>query len=303
MAMPIPTSDLHPSVAALAARIPPRAGGFIVSLYGDAIVPRGGAAWVGSVIGICALAGISETLVRTVLSRLVAAGTMQADRVGRRGFYRLTDRGRAQFDTAGQRIYGPTPRWRWAFVSLPDDSAQADLERRGFARLRAGLFVGPGAAPVPPGALVFDASPVQGLADLPRFAAEAWDLSLWAERHAGFVTVFAPLAPVAATLDPPSALAARVMLIDAWRYLRLREPGLPAPALPPDWPGHAAQRLFLTLYADLSPGAESHLDAALVGPQGPLPRGHAIPESRRALMVQALQALDSAGSGPSTPAA
>ena len=55
---------------------PPRAAAFIVTIYGDVVEPRGGATWIGNLIEICAAVGISETLVRTAVSRLVSAGQL-----------------------------------------------------------------------------------------------------------------------------------------------------------------------------------------------------------------------------------
>lgn len=60
-----------------------KAAGFIVTIYGDVVEPRGGVVWTGNLIETCAAAGISETLVRTAVSRLVAAGQLSGEREGR----------------------------------------------------------------------------------------------------------------------------------------------------------------------------------------------------------------------------
>ncbi|PII39244.1 hypothetical protein T190_08555, partial [Sinorhizobium meliloti CCBAU 01290] len=86
---------------------PLRAASFIVTIYGDVVEPRGGAIWIGNLIEICAGVGISETLVRTAVSRLVAAGQLAGEREGRRSFYRLTDAARAEFAAAARVIFGP----------------------------------------------------------------------------------------------------------------------------------------------------------------------------------------------------
>ena len=72
-----------------------RAASFIVTIYGDVVEPRGGLLWMGTLIEVCARAGISETRVRTAVSRLVAAGRLEGTREGRRSFYRLTAGGAA----------------------------------------------------------------------------------------------------------------------------------------------------------------------------------------------------------------
>lgn len=80
---------LGEAVAELTAWLTVTAASFIVAVYGDVVVPRGEVLWMGSLIGICARIGISENLVRTATSRLVAAGRLEGERAGRRSFYRL----------------------------------------------------------------------------------------------------------------------------------------------------------------------------------------------------------------------
>ncbi|MFD2816396.1 PaaX family transcriptional regulator C-terminal domain-containing protein [Paracoccus aerius] len=59
-------------------------------------------------------------------------------------------------------------------------------------------------------------------------------------------------------LSPEDALIARLLLVHLYRGVLLRDPGLPAEALPADWPGHAAQALFSDLYPALSPGGGAY---------------------------------------------
>ena len=55
-----------------------RAGSLITTVFGDAIAPRGGSVWLGSLIGIMADFGISERLVRTSVFRLAEDGWLEA---------------------------------------------------------------------------------------------------------------------------------------------------------------------------------------------------------------------------------
>jgi phenylacetic acid degradation operon negative regulatory protein len=260
-------------VADLAAALPLRAAGFIVTLYGDVVVPRGGEVWIGTIIETCAGVGISETLVRTAVSRLVAAGQLEGWRRGRRSYYRLTEQARAEFDAASRLIYGPPDAWDWRFVVLPEDGAEAlmaQLERQGYARLRPHLAVGPARAPLPRGVLGFEAEAGGALGLLPGFAASAWDLAPHAAAYRAFLERFGPLEDGAAQATGAEALAARLMLVHAWRAALLRDPRLPPEALPRDWPGHEARLLFARLYAALSPAADSHVGARFEGADGPL---------------------------------
>ena len=68
---------IRPLLARFEQRRPIRAGSLIITLYGDAIAPRGGSLWLGSLNGLVGPFGIEPGLVRTALSRLVDAGQGQ----------------------------------------------------------------------------------------------------------------------------------------------------------------------------------------------------------------------------------
>ena len=71
-----------------------RAGSLITTVFGDAIAPRGGTVWLGSLIRALAEFGVSERLVRTSVFRLAKDGWLQSQQLGRRSYYSLTDTGR-----------------------------------------------------------------------------------------------------------------------------------------------------------------------------------------------------------------
>lgn len=260
-------------LAALLAAVPVRAAGIIVTLYGDVVVPRGGEVWMGSIVEACAGLGISETLVRTAVSRLVSAGQLEGWRRGRRSFYRLTARAGEDFAVAERLIYGPPEAWRWRFVHLPEAGAEAlmaALERQGYARLRPQLAVGPARGPVPRGLLAFEAEPAGARDLLAEFAAGAWDLEALRRGYQAFLADVARLD--GQVLTGAEALSARLLLVHAWRQILLRDPRLPAEALPADWPGHDARQLFHRLYRALTPEADSWVAARFEGVSGLLPR-------------------------------
>lgn len=253
----------------------PRAGSFIVTVYGDAVEPRGGRAWIGNVIESCAGVGISETLVRTAVHRLVAAGRLVGEREGRRSYYSLTRPARAEFRIASDALFGADARDGWAFVWLPpaaaEDAAGA-LAEAGFVRLSADWLAGPAVSlPDLRSALVF--GPVEGSdpALLPAFAAAHWDLSAHAAAYEDFLGRFAAHEAEAAELPPAAALRLRLLLVHAFRRVALKDPRLPAAALPADWPGPRARRLFARLYLDLSPAADARVAERFLSGRGALP--------------------------------
>jgi len=276
----------EPALAQFLADFPLRAGGFIVTLYGDVVVPRGGEVWIGNIIESCSAVGISETLVRTAVSRLVAAGRLEGRRAGRRGFYRLTEAAQAEFDAAARIIYGPDSPAGWRIVYVPEvlgDGMMVQLERLGYARLKPQLAIGPDHLVIPDGVLSFAAQPEAGQASLPELAASAWDLPGHARAYTTFVARFAPLAG-ASVPSGSTALTLRLLLVHGYRQVLLRDPRLPADALPGNWPGHGARRLFAQAYRALCEPADSHVGATFEAEGGALAAQTAATAARQRLL-------------------
>ena len=76
-------------------REPSRTGSIIITVFGDAIVPRGGSVWLGTLLEFFEAIDIDSGVVRTAMSRLAADGWLERDKVGRNSFYRLAREGAA----------------------------------------------------------------------------------------------------------------------------------------------------------------------------------------------------------------
>ncbi len=282
--------EVETAVADIAARLSPRAGGFIVTLYGDVVEPRGLPLWMGNIIEICGTVGISETLVRTAVSRLVSAGRLVGDRQGRRSYYRLTDEARLEFAGAARVLFEPHDATAWRLVWLPPEKASTlgpPLEKAGFSRLGGSWLLGPShEGPNLSEALVFDTAPTApGM--LQEMVAAQWDLASCEGAYAAFLSLFEPLRealPDDAVLDDRICLRLRLMLVHAYRLAALRDPHLPREALPAAWNGARARALFAELYLKLSPGADRRA-ATLLSIDGALPRETEIVRRRRAALL------------------
>lgn len=258
-------------------RGPHRTGSLIVTLFGDAIVPRGGELSVASLLEVMAAMGIGEGVVRTAASRLAAEGWLERRRVGRRAFYRLAASGEAVFAEASRRIYGPPPHeeGRVRLVLLTPDAdrerARSALQAAGFVPLVPGLFAAtPGRrAPALPGVLCLDAEPAPG--EGPILAALAWPLQTLGQRYRTFLEDWRPAAAARGPFAPLSALVARLLLVHDYRRIVLKDPLLPASLLPPDWPQAAARELCGRLWHRLLEPSECWLDAHATTKLGPLP--------------------------------
>jgi phenylacetic acid degradation operon negative regulatory protein len=131
---------------------PLRGGSLIVTLFGDAIMPRGGAIALGSLIALAAPFGLNERLVRTATARLAKDGWLEGYRAGKLSEYHLSHDGRERFAEATKRIYSePDTVWsgRWTVIVLPPMRAaerkelREELVWRGFGELSTNVFAHP----------------------------------------------------------------------------------------------------------------------------------------------------------------
>jgi phenylacetic acid degradation operon negative regulatory protein len=272
-------AELASALRHFRAQRPLRGGSLLVTIFGDAIAPRGGAVALESLIRLAAPFGLTERLVRTAVARLAREGWLSARRQGRRSEYRLSRLGAARFAEATQRIYAAAPaHWerRWTLLLLPPDrarpaSVRESLRWHGFGQLQAGVFAHPGATPAEalawlrelPGvadALVLE-SRADALAVDRRLAARGWNLSGLGGRYRRFVRRFEPLtgALAAGALDGECAFVARTLLIHEYRKIHLQDPLLPPSLLPPDWVGARAYELARRLYALVLAPSEQYL--------------------------------------------
>ena len=270
---------------------PSRTWSIVVTVFGDAVAPRGGSLWLGSLLSIFEAMEIPGGVVRTAMSRLAADGWLQRSRVGRNSFYQLTDQGRGRFAAAAERIYGEPPTdWDGHFnLVLLDSGTDRDtvggtdrhavrgvLESSGFGSIAPGVLIAPLSTPVPEEAAAL--LRLQGCADLPtgrQLAERAWTLTDTAEAYRRFLHAFEPLwqwIAASGRLSDLDALVARILLVHEYRRVVLRDPLLPPALLPADWPGTSARRLASMIYQALLPGSERWLEQNGQNEDGPLPR-------------------------------
>jgi phenylacetic acid degradation operon negative regulatory protein len=269
-----------------------QAGSLIISVFGDAVLPRGSRIWLGSLIRLLEPLELNERLVRTSVFRLAKEEWLRTEPSGRRADYLLTPSGQRRFEEASRHIYASSaPRWdrRWRLIitvgELPPKRREA-LRRalfwQGFGILGGDCFVHPSADL----SAAFDALIAEGLSDVlgklkPLLAADAqfgnaandvdmvhgaWNLERLAGVYAEFVECYQPVleqlrAEGQAEIDGESAFLLRTLLIHDYRRLLLRDPELPDVLLPPEWPGQKARLLCKELYRRLLTPSERHLDA------------------------------------------
>jgi len=283
------------------AQRPLRGGSLLITIFGDAIAPRGGAVTLGSLIRLAAPFGLTERLVRTSVARLARDGWLAAQRSGRRSEYRLTRGGGERFAEATQRIYGESPReWdgRWTLLVLPSSrQRRAQLRESlgwlGFGQLSPSLLAHPGCTPGQArrwlrgvrgaeAALLLHGISTD-LGNDRRLATRGWDLKHLARRYRRFVAGFAPVESLlgpGATIPADTAFLVRTLLIHEYRKIHLRDPLLPPALLPSNWIGASAYEVCRRLYARVFPAAESYLSASAHQLHRPLPAANSAAHAR-----------------------
>ncbi|MCH8336213.1 MAG: phenylacetic acid degradation operon negative regulatory protein PaaX [Proteobacteria bacterium] len=273
-----------------------RAGSLIITVFGDAVLPRGGVVWIGSLIRVLGDFGVSERLVRTSVFRLTRDNWLDVNPVGRRSYYSLTEDGVRRFEQATQRIYGePRQSWSgdWCLVLLAElDAGQKETVRKELGWLGFGA--------ISPNVL---AHPSPAMSDLERtlkqigierdlvvmrgrtlgknqddamraLVHKSWNLDEIDRRYGEFITQFRPVFRAVEKFrkaDGRTAFQIRTLMIQEYRRILLRDPLLPAEMLPAGWHGTAAYQLCRNLYRLIFSQADDFMSNEFETANGPLP--------------------------------
>ena len=212
----------------------PRVWSLIVTIMGDMIVPRGGRVPVAVLSDILNPLGISESALRTALSRLTQDGWVISAREGRSSFYRLTPHALAETSAASLRIYAPPldqSLWVLGVGSAPPDalSLNEGWVHHGPPSTRCGLHA--------KGLLNASSDPMIPAEHAETLASMARDIN--------------------AAEQASDSLTARLLLIHRWRRICLKFPETPAMMDPGSADGLRAD--MARAYADLWNASEAAL--------------------------------------------
>ncbi len=269
-----------------------RVWSIIVTVFGDAVMPRGGIISLSSLQDILGLLEIEENAVRTAMSRLAGDGWVQRHREGRLSFYSLDAAGRELFESASARIYAAGPNaWDETF-ELVLRNEQSHKTRAGFRREMRQLGYG---SPIPdlyirPNTTGTEKnSPVDALAvmearnlisgSVREFVARTWPMEELNQKYRSLSEKFSPVLDAANngnSFEPAAALAIRILLVHEWRRVVLQDVDLPLNLKPEPWYGEDARQMAGTLYRVLSVPSETYLDDCLAGRGKTLPPANAM---------------------------
>ncbi|MBP6115407.1 MAG: phenylacetic acid degradation operon negative regulatory protein PaaX [Neisseriaceae bacterium] len=266
-----------------------QAGSLITTLLGDAVLPRGGKIWLGSLIQLLLPFGLNERQIRTAVFRLAKEEWLSNEVHGRRSDYALTTVGRHRFEKAAQQIYAAhSPLWdqQWRLIMVVGTLTTKEREYlkktlfwQGFGKIGSDAFIHPSAElNTALDSLISDGMAPLMSALMPLIATDArlhlsisnkalvdtaWDLDKLAKSYQTFIHAYQPvLAELqqSHTIPAQQAFMLRTLLIHDYRRLLLRDPQLPDALLPQDWPGHQARLLCKEVYLRLQAPSEAYLD-------------------------------------------
>ena len=271
---------------------PPRAKSLVMTLFGDAIRPHGGALWLGSLIRLLSPFGISDRLVRTSVFRLAEDGWLSGQREGRRSLYTLRESAERRFSRAYNRVYSPTylawpGYWTLVFASSGtlDPQTRSELRKElsweGFSAISPTVFVHPNpdhetlreilhAYDVQRDVFVSTMEQAREMSGRPlaELVEEYWSLREISKNYRSFNEHFSVLPELLKDardiLPPETAFVIRSLAIHEYRRALLHDPRLPIELLPEDWAGKIAYELCRDIYCATYRRAEDYVMEALL---------------------------------------
>ena len=256
-----------------------------ITIFGDAIVPRGGEISLVALQEVMGRMRIEPNAVRTAISRLAKDGWILRRKCGRQSYYRLAPEGMESFEHATRKIYSASaPEWSGRFEGLIVSRGDArvserklrELERSGYGSPSTGLYLRPVTGfedkKVVEGLSRFTTDDLQ-IPNLQMFARDVWKLDVLENSYEEFLKRYSHLFEswhAQNTLSPLESLVARVLLIHDWRRLVLKDPWLPQAFLPESWIGHRAREVTRELYELLLAESEKWLEHCEDGETGNL---------------------------------
>lgn len=254
----------------------------VVTFLGAVVRPLGSWMPIAGTVDLLTQAGLDAPSVRTAVHRLKGNGWLVSEaRDGARG-YALTP---AALDTlaAGDEViwHARTPAdltdgWCIVHFGVPESKRakrhqlRAHLSSLGFGNVGTALWIAP--ARMRPAAeravteLGLEAHTAvfvgayHGTQDLTELLYGSWDLAAIDQSYRDFVAAQGRVAEAAERepLEPAQAFTTYLSVLDQWRKLPFRDPGLPAEVLAPDWHGPPATAVFERLVAALKEPALAH---------------------------------------------
>jgi len=265
-----------------------RLGPLILTIFG--LYARSEDDWlsVASLVRLMADLGLDGAAARSAISRLKRRGVLRAERHDSAAGYALESSTLEVLAEGDTRIFERARAvvadgWILAVFSVPESerdkrhALRTSLTRLGFGTAAPGVWIAPGNLAAET-RRTLERRGLSGYVDI--FSGEHvafgelrskvrawWDLDELSAMYADFLRRYRPVlrSVSAGGTAPKEAFQTYVPMLNAWRRLPYRDPGLPLRLLPPGWSGEAARVLFDALNGALSAQAREHAVAVIHG--------------------------------------
>jgi len=255
----------------------------VVTFLGAVVRPLGGWVPIASAVNLLAELGLDAPSVRTAVFRLKKKGWLESQsRDGARG-YALTAHADATLAVGDEVIWHArkpadlADGWCVVHFGMPESlrakrhQLRTHLAGLGFGNVGTALWIAPArmldsaeraVADLGVGehAAIF-VGDYRGPQDLATTLYDIWDLRSIDQGYRDFIDAYEPQAQRLARLRDSDAFVAYLGMVDRWRRLPFRDPGLPTEVLADDWSAGNAAALFEDLVAVLEKPALAHARA------------------------------------------
>ncbi|MDA8353745.1 MAG: phenylacetic acid degradation operon negative regulatory protein PaaX [Firmicutes bacterium] len=252
------------------------------TLFGDYIQYYGGEIWIGSLIRLMDVFGISEQSVRGATFRMVNQDLLQVRRVGNRSYYSLTAKGKRNVIDGVKRVYSINNHkwdrlWRVLTYSIPEQRRELRTQFRkelswlGFGLISNSMWVSPNPLEdkvmkliethgLEPYVFFFKTDSVMTHDD-DEIISLGWDLDEISDKYDQFIQYYEKAHESLRervwnqAVDPRECFRIRTSIVHEYRKFLFLDPHLPHDLRPDRWNGTRARQLFWNIHQLVSVGA------------------------------------------------
>jgi phenylacetic acid degradation operon negative regulatory protein len=251
----------------------------IFTLYGDYIFHFGNKIWIGSLIRLLAEFGHNEQSVRAAISRMNKQDWIQAEKIGNKSYYSLTDRGVKRIEEAAERIFKLKPvkwdgKWRIFMYSIPEeirnirDELRKELVWSGFGTMSNSCWISANPLEKQVQDLIhkydiesyvdFFIAEYKGPHENKDIVEKSWNIDEINQKYQEFISEYSQKYVIdrnkilKGQMTDAECFVERTKLVHEYRKFLFVDPGLPEELLPEKWLGGHAASLFSEYYKELA---------------------------------------------------
>jgi len=268
----------------------------IVTLFGDVVSQHGDWIWLGSIIELFEPLGYSERLVRTSVFRLVEDEWLQANKVGRKSYYSLTEQAVKLNEKAARRIYSKehsakNNNWLLVLPSFVSENKMPEFKRQlnwlGFSNLATNTFAHPSMdktsleetlqeLDLPDSVIIFTSQTIDHQSEtvLKKLVFEKWNLQSLQDQYQSLINIYQKFENElnqSERKNDHQGLLLRLLMIHEYRRILLKDHELSKNMLPKNWSGFHASLLIKKLYQQFESSSCCYISNQLQSSDGTLP--------------------------------